>query len=236
MTIKAWVVTIAISLTTGLVWSQQNTLSKVRQYYKNFSQDSCLKLYPSGGVNRVVLIRHGQPNIDKKGWRNRKEAMKYVSDYDSVGIIPPDFTPVCLKAGQSVTVYHSTLPRAAHTAKLLFEDTPMVADPRFREFERKVMKFINVKLPLGFWVGTSRILWFAGVNKRNIESFKTAKRRAKGNAVFLASKATENGEVILVAHGLHNKFVMKYLRKTGWVKVRKGGSGYLAINILAKPK
>ena len=236
MTIKAWLVTIAISLATGLAWSQQNTLSKVRQYYKNFSQDSCLKLYPSGDINQVVLIRHGQPNIDKKGWRNRKEAMKYVRDYDSVGIIPPDFTPVCLKAGQRVTVYHSTLPRAAHTAKLLFEDTPMVADPRFREFERKVLKFINMKLPLGFWVGASRVLWFTGMNKKDIESFKTAKRRAKGNAAFLTSRVETNPATVLVAHGLHNKYVLKYLRKLGWKLVRKGGSGYLAINVLAKPK
>ena len=112
----------------------------------------------------------------------------------------------------------------------------MMADPRFREFERKVLKFINMKLPLGFWVGASRIFWFAGMNKKDIESFKTAKRRARGNAAFLTSQVETNSAAVLVAHGLHNKYVLKYLRKLGWKLVRKGGSGYLAINVLAKPK
>ena len=233
---KILAVTAVIFLVGRMAPAQEKPILRAKEYYKGLTQNNCVQLYPHRDVNQVILIRHGEPNIDKKGWRNRDEAAKYMYDYDSVGVVPFDFIPLCLPFEQNVVTYHSSLPRAKHTASLLFGQRQMIEDARFREFERKVLRFFNVKLPLGFWVGTSRVLWFMGMNKKDIESFRNATKRAKSNARFLGSQADTQGTVVLVAHGLHNRYVMKYLQDQGWKKVRKGGNGYLAINILAKPK
>ncbi len=236
MTIKVLALTAVLLLNGVIAWAQEKPVLKVKEHYEGFTKDNCIQLYPHEDINQIVLIRHGEPNIDKKGWRNREEAVKYIYSYDSVGVIPFDFIPLCVPFRQDAVIYHSPLPRAKHTASLLFGYRQMIEDVRFREFERKVFRFINVKLPLGFWIGTSRILWLMGMNKRDIESFKNAKKRAKDNALFLISQADTHGVVVLVAHGFHNKYVMKYLQHQGWKKVRKDGNGYLAVNVLAKPK
>lgn len=216
--------------------AQQTQLESLKTFYENQETGGCLKVYPDESPKsyQIILIRHGQPNLNKKGWRGRNQAVQYASAYDTVGIVPFDKTLLCLENITTDEVYHSSLPRARHTARLLFgENSKFIEDGRFREFERKVMKFINVKMPLGFWLGTSRILWLMGMNDKGIETLQQAKTRASENALFLAEQAKKDGQVILVAHGLHNRYVMKYLRKQGWELVRKGGSKYLAVNVLA---
>lgn len=216
--------------------AQQTQLETLKTFYENQETGGCLKVYPDESPKsyQIILIRHGQPNLNKKGWRGRNQAVQYASAYDTVGVVPFDKTLHCLENIKTDKVYYSSLPRAKHTARLLFEENfTFIEDARFREFERKVMKFINVKMPLGFWLGTSRILWLMGLNDKGIETSQQAKIRASENALFLAEQAKKDGQVILVAHGLHNRYVMKYLRQQGWELVRKGGSKYLAVNVLA---
>ncbi|MDN5213542.1 histidine phosphatase family protein [Fulvivirgaceae bacterium BMA12] len=219
--------------------AQQNTLKPLKKYYSNQEPGTCLRIFedPSDSIHQILLIRHGEPDLNKKGWRRRPAAMEYVKAYDSVGVIPFNEELHCLEGIKTDKVYHSSLHRARHTAQLLFKNKlQLIEDQRFREFERKVMGFINMKLPLGFWLGASRVLWMMGLNDKQIESFRAARSRARENAAFLARQAQDSGQAILVAHGFHNKYVMKYLKKDGWKLVNKGGNGYLAINVLAKIK
>ncbi|MDN5200275.1 histidine phosphatase family protein [Fulvivirgaceae bacterium BMA10] len=186
---------------------------------------------------QILLIRHGEPNLKKWGWKNRKAAKKFVHDYDSVGIIAFKENPICIENLVIDKAFHSSLPRAKHTAELLFDQKlQLVEKPEFREFERKLIKFINVPLPLKFWTGSSRLLWLMGLNDKHIESFKDAKQRVEKNARFLENDAKYNKDVVLVAHGFHNRYVKKALKRSGWKEVRKGGNGYLSISILAKYK
>ena len=219
------------------VTAQQSKLETLKNYYKNQSAQECLKIYEEekSEICQIILIRHGEPDLNKKGWRGRNEAVRFAAAYDTVGIVPFDKKLHCFEGINTNKVYHSSLPRARHTAQLLFgAHLKLIENDRFREFERKVMKFINLKMPLLFWLGTSRLLWLMDLNNKDIETFKEAKSRAMENALFLAEQAKNDSQVILVAHGLHNKYVIKYLRENGWESVRNGGSKYLAVNVLAK--
>lgn len=214
---------------------QDFSLKDLKKYYKNQEDVEPLRLYHDtlSDFIVVILIRHGEPDLDKKGWRNRDEAIRFMQDYDSATVIPFSNKPLRLEDIPVDTIIHSSLPRARHTAQLAFgEALVLMEDCNYREFERKTMKWCNIKMPTKCWTSGSRILWLLGVNDKNIESFGEAKNRAKNNAAELASRARKDGMVILVAHGLHNKYVKKYLRKAGWKLAYDNGNGYLSVKVM----
>lgn len=215
---------------------QQISLDQVKDHYDEQATDQCVELFKSNdkSLKQIILIRHGEPDLDKKSCRNREAAKDYMQAYDTVGVIPFDPFPVCPEGLPIDKIYHSNLERAKHTAQLTFGGQyNLVEMPRFREFERKVISFFNIKMPLEFWMGFSRGLYMLGLNDNGIENFKEARKRARGNAEFLTEKAEQDEMVIVVAHGLHNKYVGKYLKKAGWELVRDGGQPYTAVNVYA---
>lgn len=186
-------------------------------------------------LSQIILLRHGEPALNKKGWRKRKEAIQFVRAYDSVGVYPPAFTPVCLTSNELPTIYTSSLNRSISTAKQVFqEEQVQVSDSLFREFERKIFAFPNIKLPLNWWLVGSRVFWFMGLNKKGVESFSQAKKRARLAAAFLQKDALANGKTLLVSHGLLNHYLVKYLEKEGWTEVFDGGKGYLSQKVMIK--
>lgn len=223
-------------LFVSLGYSQDFGLNDLKKYYKNQKVKKSLTVYHDSlsGIQQIVLIRHGEPNIEKKDWRNRKEAIRFIQQYDSALVIPFNNGPLNLENIPIDTILHSSLTRARHTAQLAFgKSFTLIEDSSYKEFENKIRNGCNFKRPIRCWVTSSRIFWFLGLNDKNIESFKDAKKRAKSNKVKLDLKANQNGMVILVAHGLHNKYVKKFLRKAGWKLVLNNGNDYLSIKILA---
>jgi len=188
-------------------------------------------------LSQIILLRHGEPALNKKGWRKRKEAVRFIAQYDSVGVYAPEYVPVQISDGEINVLFTSILNRSISTADQLFHEVEdQRAEPIFREFERKVFSFFNVKLPLKWWTTGSRLFWFMGLNKKGIESFSEAKQRAKEATVFLEANAFENGKTLLVSHGLLNHYLVKYLKKNGWTEVFDGGKGYLSQKMLVKNK
>lgn len=220
-----------LALVVLYAFGQETSLKSLKKDYKNQDPQGCLKLSPAN-QKQIVLIRHGEPDLDKKGWRTRDEVIEFMKAYDSVGVVPFDVPPLCPESLATDTVYCSTLPRAAHTAALAFDGPALVVSEQFREFERKAMKGCNLRLPLKWRTTSARLFWFLGWNDKGIESFREARDRAKSNASFLVEKSRTNQNVILVAHGLHNRYVLKYLKKRGWEKVFDSGNGYLSVKIL----
>ncbi|NNC94902.1 MAG: phosphoglycerate mutase family protein [Chitinophagales bacterium] len=200
-------------------------------------EDIKLGFVDDESIIQIMLIRHGEPDLKKDGWVGRRGAEEYFRDYDSVNIIIPEFLPIHLKPGEVKCVYTSTLPRSSHTAMVLFGEgfdyCPMYM---FREFERRVFNFISLRLPLKLWTTISRGLWIIGINQRDIESFRKAKKRAREGAEFLDERAMEDEKVILVAHGFLNRYLKKYLVDMGYELKVDGGSGYLSSSILVKKK
>ena len=201
----------------------------------SFVQPSMDLIDDYGSLKQIALIRHGEPALNKKGWFTRTEAIQFIHDYDSVGVEPIHDMPFVLHRGDMRIIHTSTLNRAKHTARLIFGDNAVYnADPLFREFERKIVAFPNIKMPLKFWLLSARLTWLLGVNDAAIESYKEAKRRAQEASEKLIQYAEEDPKVVLVAHGFLNRQLVKNLKKKGWTLVRKGGSDYLATSLLVK--
>ncbi|MEM7162661.1 MAG: phosphoglycerate mutase family protein [Bacteroidota bacterium] len=161
---------------------------------------------------QIILIRHGEPKLDKSGWRSRKGAMSFIQAYDSAGVYAPSFLPVRLEESEVNAIYTSSLNRSISTAEQLYPQFFEKKEKRlFREFERKIVKFYNLKLPLDLWLKASRVFWYAGLNDKGIESVSKAKRRALKGAEFLEDNAIQEGKSLLVSHGFLNRFIVKNL-------------------------
>ncbi|NJL11761.1 MAG: hypothetical protein HC913_01195 [Microscillaceae bacterium] len=133
-------------------------------------------------------------------------------------------------------MYYSPLPRAQHSTEILLDSlSDAQADSQFVEFARKIARLPDCKYRLTTWLLFSRALWLMGLNDRGIESFRKARQRARAGAEFLHQKALQKGRLVLVAHGLLNRYLRLYLVKKGWKVVRKAGNEYLGVNILVKP-
>ncbi|SRR6056297_1162873 len=212
-------------------------LLEIRDYYYSQDPSECMQIYKPGSnkVRQVVLIRHGEPDLEHDGWRTREEAMRYIQRYDSAGVKPFDTKPVCTQNLDIDQVYHSNLERSRHTAHLIFEDeVEYVEKPLFRELERQIIPFFDIKMPGEFWSTISRIFWFFGANDDEVETAREAENRVIRGAELLASEANEEGLVILVSHGLLNEFLVRQFEKQGWHEVFDGGNDFLAVRIVAK--
>jgi len=186
-------------------------------------------------LEQIILVRHGEPALKKDGKAKRQEAKDFIIAYDTVGIYSPEYYPVLLKDGEIDDIQTSSINRARHTARLIFgEDYKFKPDTLFREFERKILGFPNIKQPLKWWLVESRILWLLGANHKGIESFRDAKSRAKRGVEMLEQISGDDRKTILVAHGFLNRYLVKYLRKRNWVVIYDGGKDYLASWLLVR--
>ncbi len=230
-------------------WHSANAqLEDLTAHYKKLEEQSKKELVTVHFINeemelledfvklkQIILLRHGEPALNKKGWRKRKEAISFINVYDSVGVYPPEYSPVNLRPGEIDIIYTSSINRSISTAEQLFQrPEDQKAKVIFREFERKIFAFPNIKLPLKWWLTGSRIFWFMGLNKKGIESFSEAKSRAKKAATILEESNKNNGKTLLVSHGLLNHYLVKYLAKNGWKEVFDGGKGYFSQKLLIK--
>ena len=211
--------------------------SKANPLTIQFIQEEMLSLDDYSRLSQIVLLRHGEPALHKKGWRKRKEAMAFIKEYDSASVYPPENSPIMMDSNDVDIIFTSTLNRSISTAEQLFHrPEDQRANPLFREFERRIFCFPNIKLPLRWWLAGSRLFWFLGLNNKEIESFSEAKLRAKEAVSFLEKNSFENGKTLLVSHGLLNHYLAKYLVKNGWVEVFDGGKGYLSPKLLVRFK
>ena len=194
----------------------------------DFIRTADLKMAAGDTLLQIIIVRHGEPAMEKKGWRNRDGAIRYTQMYDSVGVYDFDSPPICLKVNDPLMVYTSCLPRAINTAqKTLGEDYPKESMELFNEFERRIINFPNIKLPMKFWSVTTRLVWMMGFNHGGIESFSEARKRAKSAAQFLHRDAQQNGKTLLFAHGFLNRYIKKYLKEEGYVAIDLEGQKYL---------
>ena len=221
----------------AFIGSSTDVLIEIRDYYYSQNPSECMQIYEPGSdrVKQIVLVRHGEPDLEHDGWRTRKEAVEDIQQYDSAGVKPFDTNPVCTQDLDIEKVYHSNLERSRHTAHLIFEDqAEYVEKPLFRELERQIIPFFDIKMPGGFWSAVSRIFWFFGANDDEVETARKAEQRVIEGAELLASEASEEGLVILVSHGLLNEFLVRQLEKEGWHEVFDGGNDFLAVRIVAQ--
>ncbi|GEO05481.1 phosphoglycerate mutase [Adhaeribacter aerolatus] len=201
-----------------------------------FLQEAELALPANKRLRQIALIRHGEPDLLKTGRFSLNQAKQFVQSYDSVGIVVPDTPFFKIDNPDNAVIFVSSINRAKATAHYIFgADRGMTISPDFREFETSIGKHSpNVSMPINFWTTTARIKWMLGIDRQGAESFADARKRARKAAQVLAEASDKKPEVVLVAHGLLNRYIQQSLKDMGWHVVRDGGNGYLGTTILAK--
>lgn len=209
-------------------------IKKLKRFYSDQSGQDCLKIYRTTEVNQIILIRHAKPMVSPKPFVTFDEAEKHLQEYRNSGVYKDFVSPICTENLAGVTIYHSDLNRARETALQLFpkETFTLIEDKRFRELERQNIK-LPFKMPYKLHTILSRFIWLFGTMK-HIETPKEAWKRMKGNAHYLDSKGQNEKLLLVVAHGIHNYIVGKFLKWLGYTLLHDGGKNYLSVNIWAK--
>ncbi len=170
--------------------------------------------------NRVVLVRHGKPDISMsrtcyRGFR------RFIDAYESAGLDPASVPPAELRAlvNGLRAVFTSGAPRADDSARSLLPDAQLIADPLFAEAPLAGPLIPLVKFRVPAWAVISRIMWHAGYHPE-IENYRRARHRAIRAADMLLAGAEANaGVAVLVAHGYFNAMIGRVLRQRGFVRL-----------------
>ena len=171
---------------------------------------------------RIILIRHGRPNIPTAPRTSHSEFRSYIDDYEAAGLDPDSMPPEELQdlLGELDAVFTSERKRSVDSARALAPHAELIADPLFAEAPLASPPIPLLKMKVPKWAVVARILWHAGYHPE-IENYRRAKHRAVQAADILVKRARADGAAALVAHGYFNYIIGRELRRRGF---RKSGS------------
>jgi broad specificity phosphatase PhoE len=178
---------------------------------------------------KIVLLRHGKPDMPAFGKLKASEMCQWIESYNLAGIdqelIPP--TRTTEMAASCNAIVCSDLPRSVESANALKSkgEHDILSDALFREMDLPCTNWTLLRLSPTIWVVLFRILWFLGFSPR-CESYYSARLRAITGAQRLKELAAEHGSVLLVGHGLLNRFLAKELLSTDWEGSASPGKQY----------
>ncbi len=184
---------------------------------------------------RIILARHGEPDMVGFNSKNNKSYGEWLKKYNSSGIKKESNPPTELLtfAKKCDVIFSSNLKRAVDSVYKLDTGNKIITDKVFREFELPDNKKQYPKFTPDIWSVIFRILWFVGYSNKN-ENFADAKKRIKLSVEKLLNAAETNSDILLVGHGLMNKFIGMELKRTGWKRTGNKGRGYWSYSEYSK--
>jgi broad specificity phosphatase PhoE len=180
------------------------------------------KAVPGAGdsrAERIILIRHGQPDIPVAPRASHYEFRNYIDAYEQSGLDPQSVPPEELQdlVGELAAVFTSGKKRADESARVLAPNAELIADPLFVEAPLAAPRIPLLKMRVPKWAVVARIFWHAGYHPE-IENYRRAKHRASEAADILIARARADGAAALVAHGYFNFLIGRELRSRGFAK------------------
>ena len=178
------------------------------------------------GPGWIVIVRHGEPDMDRKLRLTWREYIEWWKGYDAAGLKPGQTPPpalVALAAGADV-VYASTLARAGETAAAIVGVRDILRDPVFVEAPLPPPPIFGRRKPRR-WGVYARISWWLGM-ARGGETRRDAEQRAEAAAATLAARALRGQNVVVCAHGWFNRMMRPVLLSWGWKCVHDAGDNY----------
>ena len=168
---------------------------------------------------RIILIRHGQPDIALAPRTGHHGFRDYIDAYEAAGLEPSSLPPEELRGlvKELGAVFTSGKPRAHQSAARLAPHAQLIAAPLFEEAPLASPPLPLLKLRVPKWAVMSRILWHVGFTP-GIENYRRARHRAAQAADILVGRAQGTGAAALVAHGYFNWMIGRQLRRRGFVK------------------
>lgn len=168
---------------------------------------------------RIILIRHGQPDIPVSPRTSHREFRAYIDAYEQSGLDPASVPPEELQdlVAELTAVFTSGRKRADESARLLAPRAELIADPLFAEAPLASPRIPLLRMKVPKWAVVARILWHVGYHPE-IENYRRAKHRAGEAADILVGRAHRDGATALVAHGYFNLIIGRELRRRGFAK------------------
>jgi len=176
---------------------------------------------------RIVLLRHGKPDVPDFAKLQAKDVKTWIASYNAAGLAVNDSPHVAAVTVSKACNYIvcSDLPRSIESAKAVGVGRVIKSHAVFREMGLPSCSFPSPKLPANAWAVIFRVLWFLGFS-HNCEPLSEAKRRAVNGAKLLVKAAEKHQSVLLVGHGLLNRFIARELIKNGWSGPTTPGKKY----------
>ena len=182
-------------------------------------------------MGAITLVRHGEPALSRRvklDWRGYVEWWK---KYDQAGLLegqtPP---PILLEfACTAEYIYSSTLPRSVETARAVCGDRVFTSLEALIEAPLpppRLPSFIKLTPNSYAWGFLARVCWWYLNIHGDSEGREPAKIRARTMAKFLYEKASEGGDVLVLAHGFFNLMISIELKKMGYIKTLEQGFKY----------
>jgi broad specificity phosphatase PhoE len=168
---------------------------------------------------RIILIRHGRPDIEVAPRASHHEFRSYIDAYEEAGLDPASAPPEELQdlVGELTAVFTSGRRRAQDSARALAPHAELIADPLFVEAPLASPPIPVLRMKVPKWAVVARILWHAGYHPE-IENYRRAKHRAGEAADILTARAHHEGTAALIAHGYFNLLIGRELRHRGFQK------------------
>ena len=165
---------------------------------------------------KIVLLRHGKSGLLPWPWIYAKDLGNWINAYNSAGIRnafpPPAAVDVARACNVLVT---SDLLRSVESGRVLGSGTPLLSNGLFREAGLPFSPLTFPKMPTAAWAVLFRVFWSFGFSA-NGESVQAFQVRARNAAAELISHAKKSGSVLLVGHGLINRYIARELLAAGW--------------------
>ncbi len=179
----------------------------------------------------ITLVRHGEPDLSRRvllDWRGYEE---WWAKYEAAGLLAGQTPPHCLDkyARDARYIYSSTIRRSIETAQAIcgkrsFEQLEMLVEAPLPP--PHLPTWIRLSPKSWGWGTVSRLWWWYTDNHNAPETRRQAVERAKKAADFLAEKAREGGDVLVLAHGYFNLMISLELKKMGYIKTVEQGFQY----------
>jgi broad specificity phosphatase PhoE len=166
---------------------------------------------------RIILVRHGRPDIDMSQPVDGRALDQWSASYDAAPLRPESLPPAPLRKAlaEATLVVASDLRRARESARRAAPDKVPVLDPLYREAPLPVMKSLPITMQARRWAVAARIAWLFGASG-GCESLREVRRRARAAAEALTTFSAGHPVVALFAHGMFNRFLARALHRRGW--------------------
>src|SRR5437868_9549685 len=130
-------------------------------------------------AERIILIRHGQPDIPVAPRASHHEFRSYIDAYEKSGLDPQSVPPEELHdlVAELTAVFTSGTKRADESARVLAPNAELIADPLFVEAPLAAPRLPLLKMRVPKWAVVARIVWHAGYHPE-IENYRRAKHAA----------------------------------------------------------
>ena len=155
---------------------------------------------------------------------------QWVRHYNDVGIARELAPPALARelASSARCIIASDLRRAWESAEWLAAPKDIRFDRELREAGLPESLHISVRLSPGAWVVLARAAWWLNLCQSE-ETIAMTRQRAGRVADRLGVLAAEHGSVLVIGHGMFNRFVARQLLRRGWRGPKPLPSGYWAV-------